>query len=83
MQYISATEARATLSHLIDQAQKEPVVIRRQQKDVAVMISPAEYQKLRGIQVQELDEICMRASDYARQQGLTEARLAQLLSDES
>ncbi len=83
MQYISTTDARATFTDVIAWAQKEPVMIRRQSKDVAVVISPEEYEKLRWIKAGELDDICVRASAYAKQQGLTDETLARLLVPEN
>ena len=83
MQYISATDARASFSDVIAAAQKQPIVIQRQNKDVAVMISPQEYEKLRHIKLKEIDDLCKRASAYAKEQGLTEEKLAELLADES
>ncbi len=83
MEYISATDARDNFASIINQAQKEPVIIQRQNRDVAVMISPEEFDKLRRIKIEELDRICERASAYAKAQGLTEEKLSQLLADES
>lgn len=80
MEYISATEARSIFSELLDKAQNEPIIIRRQHKDVAVMISPQEYSRLRRIKTEELDRICERASAYAASQGMTEEMLDSLLN---
>jgi prevent-host-death family protein len=81
MQYISATEARATFSDVIAAAQKQPVVIQKQDKDVAVIISPQDYQKLQKVQLQELDDLCRRVTAQAEAAGLTNEKLEQLLKD--
>jgi prevent-host-death family protein len=39
MQYVSATEAKQTFAAVVEKAQREPVVIRKQNRDVAVIIS--------------------------------------------
>ena len=39
MRYISATDAKQRLAALLDAAQREPVVVRRQKRDVAVILS--------------------------------------------
>ncbi len=83
MQYISTTDARADFAAVIAAAQQEPVVIQRQRKDVAVMISPEDYAKLRKVNGAKFDDVCRRASEYAKQMGLTEEKLAELLADES
>jgi len=42
MRYISATEAKQNFAAALDAAQRGPVVIRRQARDQAVLISPQE-----------------------------------------
>jgi prevent-host-death family protein len=39
MRYVTATDAKQKLAALLDAAQREPVVIRRQKRDVAVIFS--------------------------------------------
>ncbi len=51
MRYVSATEAKQRLAALLDAAQREPVVIRRQKRDVAVLLSPQEYERLRALKL--------------------------------
>ena len=46
MRYVSATEAKQALAAVLDAAQREPVVIRRQQREVAVILSMQEYERL-------------------------------------
>ena len=50
MRYVTATDAKQRLAALLDAAQREPVVIRRQKRDVAVILSAEEYDRLRGFQ---------------------------------
>ena len=49
MRHLSATDAKQRLAALIDAAQCEPVVIRRQERDVAVLLWTAEYDRNRGL----------------------------------
>jgi prevent-host-death family protein len=46
MQAISATDAKLKLATLLNRAQREPVMIRRNDRDVAVMLSATEYTRL-------------------------------------
>lgn len=80
MRHISATNAKQRLAALLDAAQREPVVIRRQKRDVAVLLSTAEYDRLRGLNVSEFQEFCDRVGRNAVKQGLTEKKLATLLA---
>ncbi|ANX03473.1 type II toxin-antitoxin system Phd/YefM family antitoxin [Immundisolibacter cernigliae] len=82
MRYISATEAKQRLAALLDAAQSEPVVIRRQKRDVAVLLSARDYERLRALNVEEFERFCDRIGERAAARGLTENTLADLLADE-
>ena len=76
MRYISATEAKQALAAVLDAAQREPVVIRRQQRDVAVVLSVQEYERLTALNIEEFQRFCDRLGEQARARGLTEEKLA-------
>jgi prevent-host-death family protein len=81
MRYFSATEAKQNLGALLDNAQSEPVVIRRQKRDIAVVLSPREYDRLRAINIAEFERFCDAIGTRAAADGLTEAKLAELLAE--
>ncbi len=81
MRYISATAAKQRLAALLDAAQREPVIIRRQKRDVAVVLSPQEYDRLRALNLAEFDEFCDRVAARAKKRGLTTSKLSKLLAD--
>lgn len=81
MKSVSATEAKQRFAALLDAAQREPVVVRRQNRDVAVIISAEEYDRIRGAQIDEFDRFCDRVSAQAKARGLTEEILADILKD--
>jgi prevent-host-death family protein len=82
MQFISATDAKQRLAALLDAAQREPVMIRRQKRDVAVLLSPHEYDRLRALNAAEFQRFCDRVGKDAAVRGLTEKKLAKLLDDD-
>jgi antitoxin Phd len=82
MRYVSATDAKQRLAALIDAAQREPVMIRRQNRDVAVLLSPQEYDRLRALNTEEFQRFCDRIGERAAAQGMTEEKLAETLADE-
>ena len=82
MRYVSATDAKQRLAALLDAVQREPVTIRRQNRDVAVVLSPREYERLRALNIEEFERFCDRIGERARARGLTEDRLAELLDDD-
>lgn len=81
MRAVSASEAKQNLASVLDAAQREPVMIRRQNRNAAVVLSPQEYERLRRLNVQEFQEFCDRISKQAAERGLTEEKLAALLAD--
>jgi prevent-host-death family protein len=81
MQTVSATDAKQRFAALLDAAQREPILIRRQNRDVAVVISAEEYERIRGANATELDRLCQRVSQQAAARGLTDEVLADLLKD--
>ena len=78
MRVFSATEAKQSFGAALDAAQREPVVIRKQNRDVAVLLSSAEYDKLRGVRIAAFDAICARVAARAN---LSDADLDALLGD--
>ena len=81
MRHVSATEAKQRLAALLDAAQREPVVIRRQKRDVAVILSPQEYERLCALNTREFERFCDRIAERAAARGLTEEKFAELLAD--
>ncbi len=79
MQYISATDAKQKLAAMIDAAQREPVVIRRQKRDVAVLLSTQEYERLRAFNRDAFERFCDRVAGQAAARGMTEKKLTQIL----
>jgi len=81
MRSISATEAKQSLAAVLDTAQREPVVIRRHDRDVAVVLSAEEYERLRALNAAEFLRFCDQVAEKAAARGLTPEILEQLLSD--
>lgn len=81
MRSVSATEAKQRLAALLDAAQREPVVIRRQNRDVAVIMSAEEYERIRDLNAVEFQRFCDRVADQSQARGLNKATLNDLLRD--
>lgn len=80
MRRVAATEAKNRLGAILDDAQREPVIIRRQDRDIAVVMSMADYERLREGNIHALLELRKQVADEAAANGLTAARLKALLA---
>lgn len=82
MKKVAATEAKNRLGAILDDAQREPVIIQRQSRDVAVILSMAEFDRIRGRNVVAFLEASKAVAAEAKAKGLTAKKLASLLADE-
>lgn len=80
MKVVAATDAKNRLGAILDDAQREPVVIRRQNRDIAVVLSMADYERLRTGNIQAFLDLRREVAAEAATKGLTEKRLAELLT---
>jgi prevent-host-death family protein len=79
MKTVTATEAKQGLSSVIEWAANEPVVIRRQKRDVAVVMSMREYERLARLNLKQFQLFSQKTGERAESAGLTEAILADML----
>ena len=80
MRTVSASEAKRGFAALIDAASREPVVIQRQKRDVAVVPSIAEFERLNRLDTAEFHRVCDRTGEQAKAAGMNEVKLAELLA---
>jgi len=82
MQTFTASEAKQSFATVLQSCVLEPVVIRRQKQEVAVVMSMQEYERLTRLNVIEFQRFCDEVGDRAAHAGLTEEQLATLLQDD-
>lgn len=83
MKTVTATDAKQRLAALIDAVQRELILIRRQNRDAAVLISPQEYERLCALNADEFQRFCDQIAERAAARGLTPDKLAKLLTDDA
>jgi prevent-host-death family protein len=89
MQTLSADDNESKLRDLIDAARKEPLTVLENGAPAAVVLSPAEFDRLdeqdriRRETKDRLSQTVARMQKEAADRGLTEAELERLLVDES
>jgi len=81
MTEISATEAKQKFAALLEAAQRGPVIIQRHQRDVAVLLSAEEYERMNRDRWREFDRLSALASAQAQANGLTEEKLQEILAE--
>lgn len=81
MKTIAASDARQSFASVIDAAAREPIVIRRQQRDVAVLLSMQEYERLTQLNKAEFQRFCDAVGQRAAAAGMNARELAKLLAD--
>lgn len=82
MKSVAATDAKNRLGAILDEAQREPIVIRRQDREIAVVLSMADYERLRTGNIQAFLNLRNQVAAEAAANGLTDERLNELLADD-
>ena len=82
MRIVSASEAKQGLANVLESAAFEPVVIQKQKRDVAVVLSMQEYARLIRLNVAEFQRFCDDVGQRAQAQGLTQKGLDKLLKND-
>ena len=80
MKSVAATDAKNRFGAILDAAQQGPIVIRRQDRDIAVVLSMATYERLRSGNLQVFLALRSEVATAAAAKGLTDERLAELLT---
>jgi prevent-host-death family protein len=81
MTEVSATQAKQQFAALLEAAQRGPVRIRRHHRDVAVLVSAEEYERMNRDRWAEFNRLSAIASEQAKANGLTEEILAEILAE--
>jgi prevent-host-death family protein len=78
---MSSTEARNNFGEFLDKGSREPVIVKRQNREVGAFVPMRDLEKLRQIGLKELRQSVKELSDEARSNGLTEKILNEILEE--
>lgn len=79
MRTVSENDAVITLPSIIDELGSESVAIERDGKDVAVLISPVEYESIRRMKIKRLMESMNQIATSVQNNIKNEAELEELM----
>lgn len=82
MKTVSANKAKRSLGGVIDEVQREPLVIQRYKRDATVLLSVRDYERLASLNVREFQRYCDCIGKRAKERGLTERKLKDILDAE-
>ena len=82
MKSVDYAQAQAHLDEILNEAQRQPLVIRRQGRDIAILLSMAHYERLRVGAVREFLDLRNDIAREASAASLTEDRLSELLNND-
>ena len=80
MKQFTANEAKQSLGKVIDTVQREPVLIKRYNREAAVMLSVQDYERLTALNIEEFERFCHRVGRRAGKRGLNESKLNSILN---
>ena len=83
MQIYTANEAKTYFGKMLDAAQRGPVQVTRHKHVVGVMVSAEDYDAMRVYYKNRMLRTMKEAAAEAKEAGLTQEKLAELLEDES
>ena len=80
---LTANEAKTRFGELLDRVQREPVQVARHNRVVGVMVSPEDYAAMRDFYADRLRRTPVQTAGEAAAEGMNDAVLEKLLTDES
>jgi PHD/YefM family antitoxin component YafN of YafNO toxin-antitoxin module len=83
MRTVSRTELQDALTNMTKGIQRQPVVVRDDGEDVAVLMSIEEYDRILGRNLEALRRFCDQVGQQAAERGMTEEKLAEILADDA
>lgn len=82
MKSIEQSQAQEHFDQILDDVQRPPIVIRREGRNVAIVLSMIDYERLRVGAIREFLDLRNDIAREAKAAGLTEERLSELLNDD-
>ena len=83
MNEISSFDAKQRFGLVLDEAQRAPLMIRKHNRPVAVVLSISEYERLKGLNFSQFTAFCDRIGQRAEEDGVTELDVEKWVNEDS
>lgn len=81
MKVVTSTDVQQRFGSIAESALREPVLVRKQNRDFLVIMSAEQYERIRKSNIAELKRTMDRMAAEAAERGMTEEILADILKD--
>jgi len=78
---MTSSEARRNFGEFLEKGSRQPVIIKRQNRELGAFVPMADLEKLRRIRMEELDSSAKAMSKKSKANGLTEDVLNKILAE--
>lgn len=78
---MTSSEVRQNFGEFLEKGSRQPIIVKRQNREVGAFVPIEDYNRLRKLRMEELDQAVSALSDEAKANGLTEEILGDILSE--
>jgi len=78
---MSSTQARANFGEFLDRGSREPIIVKRQNREVGAFVPMKDLESIRKLRLQELRNATAELSEEGCRNGMTEEILSKILDE--
>jgi len=78
---MTSTEARQNFGEFLEKGSRQPIIVKRLNREIGAFVPMADWKKLQKIRMRELDETAQKLGGEAAEKRLTEDVLNQILAE--
>ena len=78
---MTSSEVRQKFGEFLEKGSRQPIIIKRQNREIGAFVPIEDYKRLRKLRMEELEQAITTLSDEAKANGLTEELLTEILNE--